>query len=101
MPATRRDRIIATLPPFDDIIRGSLLRYVHEGCSCHPKGRYGPYWRLSVKYGGRTRMFQLQPHQVPRVQRALKNYDRWWKACLRIMELNTQAILADKEDRPA
>lgn len=96
-----RDRLAAALPPVSTLIRGSLLCEMHEGCDCHPNGRYGPYWRLSVNYGGRTRMYQLRPDQVPGVRRALKNYQRWWKACLRIMELNTQALLADKEDPTA
>jgi hypothetical protein len=78
------------------IIRGSLLRYHHQGCRCHPKGRYGPYWRLSVNYGGRTRMYQLRPNQVPHVRRALKNYQRWWKTCLRIFEANTRLLLAQE-----
>jgi len=48
----QRDRLIASLPPFADLIRGSLVRYYHEGCRCHPNGRYGPYWYLSVNQGG-------------------------------------------------
>ena len=92
-----RDQLIAELPPMTDIIRGSLLKYYHEGCRCHPKGRYGPYWYLSVKLQGRTKMRKLQDHQVPHVRAAIANYKRWWEACLKIIELNTQAALA-RED---
>lgn len=89
-----RDRLIASLPPMTTLIRGSLVRYYHEGCRCHPHGRYGPYWYLSVNQGGRTKMRKLQAHQVPQVRRALKEYERWWQSCLRIFELNTQLTLA-------
>jgi len=43
-------------------------------------------------------MYQLRPDQVPAVRRALGNYKRWWKICLRIFEANTQRLLT-QEDR--
>ena len=87
------DKLIAQLPNISSLIRGSLLRYVHQGCRCHPKGRY-VYWYLSVNQGGRTKMRKLQDRQVPEVRQALKDYQRWWKTCLRIFEINTQKLLA-------
>ncbi len=45
---TRGARLIGSLPPYVDLIRGSLVRYHHEGCRCHPNVRYGPYCYLSV-----------------------------------------------------
>ena len=93
----KRNHLIESLPPMTNIIRGSLLRYHHEGCPCHPKGRYGPYWRLSVKQGGRTKMYQLQPHHLPKIRQAIANYHRWWKTCLRIFEANTQYIVAQED----
>ena len=95
----KRDRGLAGLPPMNQIIRGSLMRYVHDGCKCHPNGRY-VYWYLSVNQGGRTRMRKLQDHQVPAVRAAIENYRRWWKTCLKIFEINTQIALevADKKE---
>lgn len=95
-PESLRDQLIASLPPLTGIVRGSLLREFHEGCPCHPKGRYGPYWRLSLKQGGRTKMRQLKGRQLSIVRRAVKNYQRWWKTCLRIFELNTQLALSQE-----
>lgn len=98
MPNSKqRDRLIAGLPPVTGIIRGSLVPYYHEGCPCHPKGRYGPYWRLSVNTGGRTRMRHVPLRQVSRIRKAINGYHRWWKTCLRIIEFNTELALA-KED---
>ncbi len=90
---SQRDRLVASLPPAPSLIRGSLVRYYHEGCRCHPHGRYGPYWYLSVNQGGRTRMRKLRAHQVPRVRQAIRNYQQWWKTCLRIFDLNTELAL--------
>lgn len=90
----QRRKLITTLPVMTDIIRGSLVPYYHEGCDCHPKGRYGPYWRLSVNEGGRTRMRHVPPHKVRAIRQAVKNYQRWWKTCLHIFELNSQLALS-------
>lgn len=97
MPITQRNRLIKSLPALTGIIRGSLVRYYHEGCRCHPNGRYGPYWYLSVNQAGRTRMRKLHDHHVPYVRQAIRNYHRWQKTCLRIFELNTQLAIA-RED---
>lgn len=91
-----KDSLVANLPPITGLIRGSLVRYFHEGCRCHPKGRYGPYWYLSVNQGGRTRMRKLKDHQVAQVRWAVKNYNLWWKTCLRIFETNTERLLAQE-----
>lgn len=93
----RLEKLITELPPVTGLIRGSLVRYYHEGCRCHPNGRYGPYWYLSINVGGKTKMRKLKDPQVPRVRQAVKDYNRWWKTCLQIFELNTQIALA-KED---
>ena len=92
----QRDSLIHCLPPIQDILRGSLLRYVHQGCRCHPKGRY-VYWYLSVTLKGKTKMRKLKNHQLPQVRRAIQNYHRWQKLCQQIFELNTQLLLS-KED---
>lgn len=94
---TRHNQLVNSLPPMTDIIRGSLLCYHHEGCRCHPHGRYGPYWYLSVNTGGKTKMRKLQDSQVPYVRQAIKNYKRWWKTCLRIIELNTQLAVSKEK----
>ena len=93
VPIDAPDALLKTLPPLDRLVRGSLIRSVHDHCRCHPHGRY-VYWYLSVNHGGRTRMHKLQDHQIPLVRQALKDYDRWWKTCLKIFEANTQVLLS-------
>lgn len=96
--AAKRDQLIETLSPLQDILRGSLVRYVHEDCRCHPNGRYGPYWYLSVKTCNKTHMRKLPDSKVPLVRKAVQNYNSWWKTCLEIFELNTQILHAQGKD---
>lgn len=85
----RRDHLIHSLPPMNRIIRGSLMKYFHEGCRCHPHGRYGPYWYLSVKLGGKTKMRRIPDPHLPVFRKAVQNHDRWEKLSFQIFELNT------------
>jgi hypothetical protein len=41
-------------------------------------------------------MRKFHTHQVPQIRRALKNYERWWKTCLRIFELNAGVTLSQE-----
>jgi hypothetical protein len=95
---TSLSSLTAQLPNWPDLIRGSLVRYFltcgQKTCRCHQGEKHGPYWYLSVNQAGKTRMRKLQDHQVTAVRRALKNYNRWWKTCLKIFELNTQIALS-------
>jgi hypothetical protein len=97
------DPLIRRIPPWPAIIRGTLLRYrlpcKRPSClKCHPGGpKHGPYWYLSVKLNGKTRMRKLQDHHVPAVRRGIRNYHRWWTLSVRVFELNTQALLAKGE----
>ena len=93
----KRNKLLSTLPPASDLIRGSLLKYYHEGCKCHPNGKYGPYWYLSVKIDGKTKMRKLKEHQVAGVRKGIESYERWWKTCLKVFEMNTLMILSDEE----
>ena len=98
-----RERDLARLPAWPDIIRGTLkhsrLTCGNPGCRCHraKRLRHGPYWYLSVNMAGRTKMYKLQDRHAPLIRQGIKNYHRWWKTCLRIFEANTRRILAQEE----
>lgn len=91
--ASQRDALIRSLPELPHFMRGSLIRQVHDHCRCHPNGRY-IYWYLSINQKGKTQTHKLPDHQVPLIRQALKDYNRWWKTCLKIFELNTQIALS-------
>jgi hypothetical protein len=97
MPNTL-DVLITRLPEWPTLIRGSLLRASltcgQKKCRCRQGFKHGPYWYLSINYGGKTRMHKLRDHQVATVRKAINNYKRWWKTCLKIFEFNTQIALS-------
>lgn len=90
--------LVARLPDWTQIVRGSLVRYRltcgGKKCRCRKGFKHGPYWYLSVNLDGRTKMRKLSDRQVPHVRQAVKNYQRWWKTCLRIFEINAQIMLS-------
>ena len=94
-PISQRDALILSLPKLQQLIRGSLIRQVHDHCRCHPNGRY-IYWYLSINQKGKTQTHKLKDQQVSLVRQALKDYNRWWKTCLKIFELNTHIALSEE-----
>lgn len=86
------------LPPWPQLIRGSVVRYKmtcgRKNCRCHRGFKHGPYWYLSVNRKGKTKMFLIPKQKLAEVRRAVRNYNRWWNTCLRIFEVNTQAALS-------
>ncbi|MBI4801693.1 MAG: hypothetical protein HY796_04120 [Elusimicrobia bacterium] len=106
MPAT--DRLISLrrketgrLPPWDIIIRGTLLRYRltcgKSTCRCHRSKQYrhGPYRYVGVALKGKKRkMVMIPPSQLPLVRRGIAAYNRLWKSLCRISDLNLTLIKA-------
>jgi len=93
----KRDSIIKALPSLKGIIRGTLLKYHHEHCKCHPNGKYGPYWYLSMSQNGRTKMRKLQDTQVPEIRKALKTYDKYRKMCEEIFQINIKLARGEEK----
>lgn len=91
----QRERLIAQMPPWASIIRGSLMRYANEcrsrGCKCH-RGmafRHGPYWYLVIHRGkGKQKLYLVPARKLPRVRQGRKAYDRLWSNLVRLSELN-------------
>lgn len=97
-PATlraQRDRLIAQMPPWPSILRGSLMRYANEcrsrGCKCH-RGmafRHGPYSYLVIHRGkGKQKLYLVPAHKLRQVHQGRKAYDRLWSRLVRLSELN-------------
>ena len=64
-----RQELIKGLPRWKDILRGSVLTYFlpcgKKGCRCK-RGKdnlHGPYYYISVKEAGKTRMYTLTHQQ--------------------------------------
>jgi hypothetical protein len=96
-------KILAQLPPLDDLLRGSLLkrRTFHPAaisCSTCASGKGHRQWVLNVNYpGGQTRQIALHPHQVPQVRRQIANLDRWRRILEKLCERNQARLRADRK----
>jgi hypothetical protein len=93
----RRRALVMDLPPFEEIVRGSLVtRYRRCGkASCHcinTKG-HGPARYLSVTLKpGKTEQVFLSEEMVPVVRHYLDNYSRWWKALEKVSAINRRLL---------
>lgn len=91
----QRDRLIAQMPPWSSILRGSLMHYANEclsrGCKCH-RGkafRHGPYWYLVVHKGkGKQKLYLVPARMLRQVRQGRKAYDRLWSNLVSLSELN-------------
>lgn len=97
-----RKREIEKIPPWEDLIRGTLVCYRltcgNKGCRCHraQKWRHGPYWYVTVTYpGGHQKRYLIPAGLVPRVRSGIEAYRRLWKGLCRISEINL-ALLKEK-----
>lgn len=91
-----RRLISGRLPPFEEIVRGSLLeRRVRCGkptCHCadgpgHPVVYVGVTFR-----GGRTEQITVPRELVPTIRRWVRNYQRWWDAIEEVSAINRRLL---------
>lgn len=91
-----RHTIPQTLPPLEDVLRGSLLqREIRCGkptCRC-ATGAGHPIVYVTVTFaGGRTQQVTV-PHDLARtVQRWIGNYGRWWQAIEDVSAINRRLL---------
>ena len=87
-----RRRIADRLPPFEELLRASLLdRQVRCGkptCHCaegpgHPAVYVGVTFR-----GGRTEQITVPRQLLPTIRRWIRNYQRWWEAVEKVSAIN-------------
>lgn len=98
--APDREGTIRRLPPWEKIIRGSLMKYWrtcgNRGCRCYrgEKSRHGPYWYLAVRWAGRRqKLFALKPSVVSEIRQGIAAYKRLWDGVYEIAELNLEMLL--------
>lgn len=93
----RRESLAAGLPPFSEIVRGSLVtRYRRCGkptCHCATTEGHGPAHYLSVTLKpGKTEQILLSEEMLPVARQFLDNYNRWWAALERVSEVNRRLL---------
>lgn len=99
---SRIRKLLASLPPLDALLRGSLLeRHTFHpssvSCSTCASGKGHLQWVLNVNYpGAKTRQISIHPSQASRVRRQLENLDRVRQVLEQICELNQQLLRAER-----
>ena len=91
-----RRRITDQLPPFEELLRASLLeRQIRCGkptCHCaegpgHPAVYVGVTFR-----GGRTEQITVPLPLLPTIRRWVRNYQRWWNAIEKVSAINRRLL---------
>ena len=95
--ADRREALTADLPPFSEIVRGSMVtRYRRCGkptCHCATGEGHGPAHYLSVTLKpGKTEQILLSEEMLPVARQFLDNYNRWWAALEKVSEANRRLL---------
>jgi hypothetical protein len=99
----RRQRVMTRLPPFEGVLRGSVivrsLRCGKPGCRCaEGEGHRATY--LSVTHpGGRTEQISVPLDLVPLVERQVANYRAWWNAIEKVSAINRELLRAERQKR--
>jgi hypothetical protein len=100
----RRAEILSTLPPLEEVLRGTLLeRQIRCGkpnCHCAGETRH-PLLVLTVSLGvGRTRQVTVPAELRPKGEAWIENFRAWWRAIEEISEINRQ-LLQSRQLSPA
>jgi len=104
-PSERRRRILARLPPLEEVLRGSVvvrsLRCGKPSCHCaEGDGHLATY--LSVTHaGGRTEQISLPAELVPLVERGVATYRAWWAAVEQLSAINRDRIRQQRQQQVA
>ncbi len=92
----RRRRVLAGLPPLEEILRGSVfvrsLRCGKAGCRCASgEGHRAAYLSVTLP-GGRTEQISLPPDLVLTAEQWVNNYRAWWRAIEDLSAINRQVL---------
>jgi uncharacterized protein DUF6788 len=93
---TRRQRVRDRLPPFEELLRGSVFtrqqRCGKATCRC-ARGTPHRATYLGVSFaGGRTVQVSLPPALVATARRWVANYQAWWRAIETVSEINRDLL---------
>lgn len=99
----RRQRAAARLPPFEEVLRGSVvvrsLRCGKPGCRCaEGEGHQATYLSVTLP-GGRTEQISLPRELVPLVERQVANYHAWWNAIEQVSAINRELLRNERQKR--
>lgn len=92
----RREALLASLPPFVEILRGSFfertVRCGKPSCRCASETGHRIACVGVTFAGGRTEQITVPRHLIPLARRWVANYQRWWRAIERVSEINRRLL---------
>mgnify|MGYP001568394234 CR=1 FL=1 len=94
----QRKEVVKTLPPLEEIVRGSYLkRYLkcsYPKCKCHKSKKYwhGPFYSISVRKGNKSYHVYVPKKKHKEVKRWVNNYNRLWNGIKKISDINVELM---------
>ena len=100
----RRQRLRRRLPPFEEILRGTVrtreLRCGQPTCHCASgPGHVVTYLTVSFA-GGRTEQISLPVSVVAQAQAWAANYQAWWQAIEAVSAINRELLRRARGESP-
>lgn len=101
----RQRRLRRQLPPFEQILRGTVrtreLRCGKPSCHC-ASGPGHLAWYLTVSFaGGRTEQISLPASVLAQAQAQVANYQAWWDAVEAVSAINRELLRRRRGEGPS
>jgi hypothetical protein len=92
----RRRRLLAQLPPLDEVLRGSLVeRAVRCGkgsCRCASGELHAAVYLSVTHRGGRTEQISVPRDLVASVRHGIAVYQKWWEILEQVATVNRELL---------
>ena len=92
----RRQRLLAKLPPLDQVLRGSLVqravRCGKQSCRCAGGELHRAVYLSVTHRGGRTEQISLPRELVATVRTGIAVYQRWWAIVEQVSAINRDLL---------
>ncbi len=99
----RRRRLLAKLPPLDEVLRGSLVeRLVRCGkasCRCASGELHAAVYLSVTHRGGRTEQISLPRELVTSVRNGIAVYQKWWEILAQVATVNRDLLRQRRAQR--
>jgi hypothetical protein len=99
----RRKRLLAKLPPLDEILRGSLVRRAvrcgKPSCRCAGGELHDANYLSVTHRGGRTEQISLPPELLDTVQNGIAVYQKWREILEQVSTINRDLLRVRRAKR--
>lgn len=99
----RRRRLLARLPPLDEVLRGSLVersvRCGKTGCRCASGELHAAVYLSVTHRGGRTEQVSVPRELIASVRNGIAVYQKWWEILEQVATLNRDLLRQRRAQR--